>query len=174
MQKIEMLLPVYREAIKAKPNQTNMSSTKNTKQNRKVVRAEYERPQSIFEIPDDLDLEDKSIVESWGVKWNTLRIKYVGVEGVVEIEPTRDACESEGDFKYPSFAAIDDAENVCYEYEDDEDEDEDEEGSKCGECGVSTQGRKIRSLWNNTLCEKCGEESDDEEDEDEDEDGEDL
>jgi len=32
-------------------------------------------------------------------------------------------------------------------------------GSKCGECGISTQGRKIRSLWNNTLCEECGEES---------------
>jgi hypothetical protein len=29
---------------------------------------------------------------------------------------------------------------------------------KCGECGVSTSGRKIRGLWNNTLCEKCGEE----------------
>jgi len=45
------------------------------------------------------------------------------------------------------------------------DEDEEEEGSKCGECGVSTQGRKIRSLWNNTLCEKCGEESEEEDEE---------
>jgi predicted RNA-binding Zn-ribbon protein involved in translation (DUF1610 family) len=36
------------------------------------------------------------------------------------------------------------------------------EGSKCGECGVSTQGRKIRSLWNNALCEECGEESEEE------------
>jgi hypothetical protein len=44
-------------------------------------------------------------------------------------------------------------------------EEEEEEGSKCGECGISTQGRKIRSLWNNSLCEKCGEESDDEEEE---------
>jgi hypothetical protein len=34
----------------------------------------------------------------------------------------------------------------------------DEEGSSCGECGVSTQGRKIRGLWNNTLCEECGKE----------------
>ena len=40
-----------------------------------------------------------------------------------------------------------------------------EEGSTCGECGVSTQGRKIRSLWNNTLCEKCGEESEEEDEE---------
>tara|TARA_R110000772_G_scaffold114329_2_gene218713 strand:- start:113 stop:862 length:750 start_codon:yes stop_codon:yes gene_type:complete len=45
-------------------------------------------------------------------------------------------------------------------------EKKEEEGSKCGECGVLTQGRKIRSLWNNTLCEKCGEESDDEEEDD--------
>jgi hypothetical protein len=47
---------------------------------------------------------------------------------------------------------------TCIQFDEDE-----EEGSKCGECGVSTQGRKIRSLWNNTLCEKCGEESEDEE-----------
>jgi hypothetical protein len=33
----------------------------------------------------------------------------------------------------------------------------------CLECGVSTQGRKIRSLWNNVLCEKCGEEDEEEE-----------
>jgi len=38
------------------------------------------------------------------------------------------------------------------------------EGSKCGVCGVSTQGRKIRSLWNNALCEECGEESEEEDD----------
>ena len=46
---------------------------------------------------------------------------------------------------------------------------EEDEGSKCGECGVSTQGRKIRSLWNNTLCEKCGEEDEEEEEEEEEE-----
>jgi hypothetical protein len=48
---------------------------------------------------------------------------------------------------------------------DEEEEEEEDEGSKCGECGVSTQGRKIRSLWNNTLCEKCGEEEEEEEEE---------
>jgi hypothetical protein len=37
----------------------------------------------------------------------------------------------------------------------------------CLECGVSTQGRKIRSLWNNVLCEKCGEEEVEEEEEEE-------
>jgi len=38
-------------------------------------------------------------------------------------------------------------------------------GSTCAECGISTAGRKIRSLWNNVLCEECGEHSDDEEEE---------
>jgi len=47
----------------------------------------------------------------------------------------------------------------------DEDEEEVVVGSVCCECGVSTQGRKIRSLWNNTLCEECGEESDDDKEE---------
>jgi len=44
--------------------------------------------------------------------------------------------------------------------EEDEEEEEKEEEKKeevcCGECGVSTEGRKIRGLWNNLLCEKCG------------------
>ena len=37
--------------------------------------------------------------------------------------------------------------------------DEGSEEAKCLECGVSTHGRKIRSLWNNSLCEQCGEEA---------------
>ena len=35
--------------------------------------------------------------------------------------------------------------------------DSENEETECVECGVSTHGRRIRSLWNNTLCEKCGE-----------------
>jgi hypothetical protein len=46
-----------------------------------------------------------------------------------------------------------------------------EEGSTCAECGISTAGRKIRGLWDNVLCEECGEHSDDEESEDGDWDG---
>ena len=34
--------------------------------------------------------------------------------------------------------------------------------SHCAECGECTHGRKIRSVWNNTLCEECGD--DEEED----------
>lgn len=48
---------------------------------------------------------------------------------------------------------------VCQDcFDENEKAHEDEEASQCGECGVSTSGRKIRGLWNNTLCEKCGEE----------------
>ena len=73
----------------------------------------------------------------------------------------------------PSSGDEEEASKHCDEYGifriggDEEEEEEEDEGSKCGECGVSTQGRKIRSLWNNTLCEKCGEEDEEEEEEEE-------
>ena len=35
--------------------------------------------------------------------------------------------------------------------------------ARCAECGYSTQGRKIRGVWDNVLCEDCGEHSEDEE-----------
>lgn len=41
--------------------------------------------------------------------------------------------------------------------------------SHCAECGECTHGRKIRSLWNNTLCEECGDDTDDEEEDDDEE-----
>jgi len=48
-----------------------------------------------------------------------------------------------------------------------EKKEEEEEKCVCGECGISTKGRKIRGLWDNKLCEECGEHSDvEEEDED--------
>jgi hypothetical protein len=41
---------------------------------------------------------------------------------------------------------------------------------ECDVCGISTEGRKIRSLWNNALCEICGvyEENDNDSSEEED------
>ena len=63
-------------------------STKNTKGNRKVVEAIY-RVASVFMIPDDLDLEDKSVVKKWYVEHDILYIYYVdGKEE--EIEPYMD------------------------------------------------------------------------------------
>ena len=57
-----------------------VSSTKNVKGNRLIVFAEYYGPESVFKIPNGLDLEDKSIVDEWVVKYNTLYIKYVDGE----------------------------------------------------------------------------------------------
>jgi hypothetical protein len=39
--------------------------------------------------------------------------------------------------------------------------------ARCAECGTSTKGRKIRGLWDNILCEDCGEHTDDESEEEE-------
>lgn len=60
-------------------------------------------------------------------------------------------------------ADINDLYEIMYSY--DADEEEDEEECVCGECGISTKGRKIRGLWDNKLCEECGEHSDIEEEE---------
>ena len=96
-------------------------STKNVKGNRKVVRAEYHEPASVFEIPDGLDLEDKDIVEEWYVCRNILHIKYVGKEEEEEIEPTWDAYDCDlGSAK----CEIEDADDVGFDYECDEEEEE--------------------------------------------------
>ena len=106
------------------------SSTKNTKANRKVVVAEYnlQSPESVFEIPDGLDLEDTTVVEWWAVKYNCLHIKYVGIDQVEDVESVWDAMES-FDMKRPSNCTIESADVVGYEYTGDE-----EEYELCEEC----------------------------------------
>ena len=80
------------------------SSTKNTKDNRKVVRAIYEPQHAVFKIPDGIDLENKNVVNYWYVKWANLYICYVdGREE--EIEPVYDP---EIDFKRPRDT------DICY------------------------------------------------------------
>eukprot|EP00966_Prymnesium_polylepis_P043023 999522-Prymnesium_polylepis.1 len=64
-----------------------MSGTKNTKENRKVVRATFYPPEAVFKIPDGLDLEDKSVVKFWDVKWAKLYMTYFGKEEEEIIEP---------------------------------------------------------------------------------------
>ena len=97
---------------------SNTSSTMNVKGSRKVVRAEYYTPIFIFEIPDGLDLEDKTVVEEWGVKYNTLLIKYIGKDEVEVIEPSSNDC----DLKRPNECVIEDADAIGYEYEEGEGE----------------------------------------------------
>jgi len=90
---------VKRGAPKKKVNipVRDVSKTLNVKGNRKVVRATYYTPYSIFKIPDGLDLEDKTIVKFWEVTNNVLEITYVGKDEVEEIEPDpyHDASEYE-------------------------------------------------------------------------------
>jgi len=101
------------------------STTINIKGSRKVVRATFYAPDSVFKIPDGLDLEDKSVVKFWGVKYNTLYIYYV--DGREEdIEPYFDASEST-DYKYTKETEIVDADDCGIEYTDDEEEEEKEE-----------------------------------------------
>jgi len=102
-----------------------MSSTSNTiniKGNRKVVCATYYAPMSIFKIPDGLDLEDKSVVKCWYVRYNTLYICYV--DGREEqIEPHLDAMDST-DYKYPEETEIMEDEDCGVEYSEDEEDEE--------------------------------------------------
>ena len=92
-------------------------NTKNTKDNRKCVVANYCEPWTVFQIPDGLDLEDKSIVDDWGVRYSTLYINYVdGKEEAIEME-----YESEPNYKHPYKTTIEDAEDYSVEYDEDED-----------------------------------------------------
>ena len=99
-----------------------MSSTKNTKENRKVVSASFYIPDFVFKIPDGLDLEDKEVVEDWWVKYGTLHIRYVGKEDVEEIDPHYD--DKDYDYKWPKTVSIEDA------YDEYEEEDEEEQGDQ--------------------------------------------
>jgi len=101
---------------------SSTSDTINIKGNRKVVCATYYAPESVFKIPDGLDLEDKSVVKFWGVKYNTLYIHYVdGHEE--ELEPTLNALDS-SDYKHPQETEIEDADDCSVDYSEDEDEED--------------------------------------------------
>ena len=98
------------------------SSTKNTKDNRKVVVATFYPPQMVFKLPDGLDLEDKSVVGSYSHRYDTLYIYYVdGREEKIRYEylSTEDF-----DYKYSEELSIGDAEDYCVEYSDEEEEEE--------------------------------------------------
>ena len=95
------------------------SSTKNTKDNRKVVVAYFSFSYP-FKIPDGIDLEDETVVQAWNVKYGTLNILYVDGRKE-EIEPVYDI---ESDYKWPDETEIVDAEDYNVEYSEDEEEEE--------------------------------------------------
>lgn len=95
------------------------SETKNIKGNRKVVVVNY-CCQGFFKIPDGLDLDDETVVESWGVKWNTLYISYVdGREEKID-----SVYDLEYDCKYPDNCEIVDADEWNIDYSEDEEEED--------------------------------------------------
>jgi ribosome assembly protein YihI (activator of Der GTPase) len=84
----------------------------------KVVRVSY-TTDDVFYIPKNINLEDKTQVKSWGVKYNTLFI-YLTNGKKLEIS-NRGWIDSSCDYKYPSKTEILDAEEVGIDDDDDED-----------------------------------------------------
>jgi hypothetical protein len=58
-----------------------VSNTKNTKENRKVLCAKYS-DEAVYKLPNNLDLEDKSVVKSYWIKWGTLYISYTSKQNL--------------------------------------------------------------------------------------------
>jgi len=103
-------------------------NTKNTKDNRLCVVVEYYPPVAVFKIPDGLDLENKSIVKDWYVKWGTLNIYYTdGREEEIEWEYDPGDCDlykwGAGEYR---TGKIEDASDYV-DYSDDEEQEERDE-----------------------------------------------
>jgi flagellar biosynthesis GTPase FlhF len=108
-------------------------NTKNTKNNRKIVIADWGTTETIYKIPNNLDLEDKNIVEKWWVQWNMLHIKYTNEENYIKytgcnpedyqhITQCIEPCNELGDHR-PEGQMIWNAEDYDVDYtEDEEDE----------------------------------------------------
>jgi hypothetical protein len=121
-----------------------MSSTLNVKGSRKVVRATYYAPEVCFKLPDGLDLEDKKIVESYGVRWNRLYINYVdGRTDEIETDLPQD------DYKDADKIEIVDADKTWITY--DEDDDDDDEKEYCCVCNEEVDEDELN--W----CQDCRE-----------------
>ena len=126
---------------------STQESTKNIKGNRKVVYAKY-YCDGCFKIPDGVDLEDKTVVKFWGIKYAKLHIHYVDgreeeIEHVWDVEP---------DWKYPEKVKIGDAEDYNIEYSDDEEEEEEEEEDEEDE---EEEEEEIACVYNFHLCKYC-------------------
>jgi len=83
----------------------------------KVVKVQY-CLEEVFKIPVGMDLEDKSQVKYWGVKWNKLYIHLITGEDI-EIEPYWDT-PNNFDFKRPDDTQIEDDNYTERDSDDDE------------------------------------------------------
>ncbi len=68
---------------------------KNTKGNRKVLVARY-TDAAVYRLPNNLDLEDESVVKEYWVKWGELFISYTSLENW---EKYTNQPEDEGEFQ---------------------------------------------------------------------------
>jgi len=93
--------------------QPENKTTKNAKDDRKVDSVQYAPVEAVFRIPDGLDLESETVVESWTVKLGTLHIYYANGEDK-QIEWVYGP---ETDLKFAQETTIEDADVYCIEYE---------------------------------------------------------
>jgi len=99
----------------------------------KVIRATYYPADSVFIIPKTIDIEDKSVVKDYWVRYDQLCIVFVDEsKDMLCIHAYRSASESQ-DFKYPMNLKIVDADE-----EDISDNEEEEQPSVCEECEKPT------------------------------------
>jgi len=135
----------------------------------KVIRATYSHDEE-FKIPIGVDLNDKSQVASWGIKWNILWITYADDGREEEIEG--EGWIHDFDYKRPESVVVvvvdDDGDEVV---EDDEDVAVAVE-EKCEGCGITSKdedtglGLSTLATTNQLLCPTCipAEEGEDEDD----------
>lgn len=90
-------------------------STKSTPGAPKIVIAEYHVPERAWKIPFGVDLEDKTQVKDWWIKWEYLNIEYVdGRKQAIDCD-----FETEEDLKYPVEQRIDDADVLFIDFNED-------------------------------------------------------
>jgi hypothetical protein len=88
----------------------------------KVIRATYYPPASVFKIPKTIDIEDKSVVKGYWVKYDQLYIVFVDEsKDMLIIEAHLSASESQ-DYKHPENLEVVDADEEGIS--DDEEEEE--------------------------------------------------
>ena len=103
------------------------ASTKNIKDNRKVVVAKFYAPRIVFKIPDGIDLEDKTVVKKWWVRNGTLYINFVDGHNEEIDEEYSTGFE---ELNCVEEADIEDADDWNVEYSEDEEEEDEKEEEK--------------------------------------------
>jgi hypothetical protein len=115
--------------------------------------------QEAFRIPKGVDLEDTTVVKSWGVKRDTLYIDFVDGR---ELQIYGEDWVSNFSFKWPDDERIVDA--ADYGIEDEEEEEQSEymnEIIECFKCECSV--KRIDMAWRDygylDVCQKCDDEN---------------